>query len=76
MITKQQVRQMVSDNAARYDFSCYPMSCEEFIDLMTDTLSSVAKVYSLEFEDITQEMFDEADDIVCSTYVNAKILSK
>lgn len=70
MITRQEVEQMVYNAISNYDFSCYPMSCDNFQDLITDELFSLAKFDELELEAITQEMFDEADNAVCREYTN------
>lgn len=68
MITRQEVRQMVSDQVSRYDFSCYPMSCNTFIEDMSYNLFQICRRNKLELEDITQEIWDNAESSYLQIY--------
>lgn len=68
MITREEVRFMVSDVTQKYDSSCYPMQWEVFLDLMTSYLFALARRNNIEIEDFDTEMFQNAEDVVCTNF--------
>ena len=68
MITREAIRQEVSDITQRYDPSCYPMKWDEFLELMTCYLYDHCIDNHVKLCDIDQWLFDEIETQVCADY--------
>lgn len=73
MITRNEVKQYVAEQTERFDPSMYKMGWDNFLGSMTNILFRRAYREELEIEEITQEMFDNAEDVVCTNYDSNKI---